>query len=41
LTQLRHELRKAVARLRHKTDVIQACFSHVLGDPFTDLCSAQ
>jgi transposase len=31
LTHLRHELRKAVARLRHKTDVIQACFSHALG----------
>ncbi len=41
LTQLRHELRKAVARLRHKTDIIQACFSHALGDPFNDLCSAQ
>ena len=26
LLELRHEFRKAVARLRHKTDVIQACF---------------
>lgn len=41
LTHLRHELRKAVARLRHKTGVIQACFSHALGDQFNDLCSAQ
>ena len=28
LPELRHELRKAVARLRHKTDVIQGCFGH-------------
>jgi transposase len=26
LPELRHELRKAVARLRHKTNIIQACF---------------
>jgi transposase len=30
LSHLRDELRKAVARLRHKTDVIQACFGHAL-----------
>jgi transposase len=41
LTQLRYALRKAVARLHHKTDVIQACFSHALGGSFTVLCSAQ
>lgn len=32
LPHLRHALRKAVARLRHKTDIIQACFSHALGN---------
>jgi transposase len=41
LKHLRYELRKAVARLRHKTDVIQACFSHALGDQFGYLCSNQ
>lgn len=41
LSHLHHELRKAAARLRHKPHVIQACFSHALGDPFTNLCSAQ
>jgi transposase len=41
LHHLRHELRKAAARLRHKTHVIQACFSHALGDQFDYLCSAQ
>jgi transposase len=41
LPHLRHELRKAVARLRLKTDIIQACFSHALGDPFSFLCSDQ
>jgi hypothetical protein len=37
---LHNELHKAVARLRHKTDVILACFQHVhLGDPnFSSLC---
>lgn len=29
LSELRYELRKAVARLRHKTDVIFACFQQV------------
>jgi transposase len=38
LTHLRSELRKAVARLRHKTDIIHACFSHALGDQFSLLC---
>jgi transposase len=40
LSVLHHELRKAIARLRHKTDVIQACVQHVhLGDPsFSSLC---
>ena len=28
LADLRHELRKATMRLRHKTDVILSCFSH-------------
>jgi transposase len=32
LSHLRHELRKAAHRLRHKPDVIQACFSQALGD---------
>jgi len=41
LDHLRVELRKATARLRHKTDVIQACFHHALGQNFTLLCSAQ
>jgi transposase len=27
LAQLRHELRKATARLRHQTDVLTACFA--------------
>jgi transposase len=37
---LRDELGKAVARLRHKTDVILGCIHHVhLGDPnFSSLC---
>jgi transposase len=39
LTELRDELRKATARLRHKTDIIQACFRHALGDQFSSLCS--
>lgn len=40
LSILHNELHKAVARLRHKTDVILACFQHVhLGDPnFSSLC---
>lgn len=40
LLMLHDELRKAVARLRHNTDVILACVQHVhLGDPgFTSLC---
>jgi transposase len=40
LSILRAELRKAVARLRHKTDVIVACIEHVhLGDSnFSSLC---
>ena len=29
LQDLRHELRKAIARLRHKTDIILACFRQV------------
>jgi transposase len=29
LAQLASELRKAIARLRHKTDVLLACFQHV------------
>ena len=34
LVELRAELRKAVARLRHKTDVITACFrlAHLIAD---------
>jgi transposase len=32
LDHLHTELRKATARLRHKTDVIQACFHHALGE---------
>jgi transposase len=40
LSSLHHELHKAVARLRHKTNVIQACIQHArLGDPdFSSLC---
>ena len=40
LSTLRDELHKAVARLRHKTDVILACIQHVhLGDlNFSSLC---
>jgi transposase len=40
LLVLHDQLRKAVARLRHKTDVILACIQHVhLGDPdFSSLC---
>lgn len=41
LNHLRHELRKAAARLRHKTYVIRAGFSHALGDQFDYLCPAQ
>ena len=29
LDELRHELRKAIARLRHKTDIICSCIEHV------------
>lgn len=29
LDELRHELRKAISRLRHKTDIICACIEHV------------
>ena len=29
LVQLHHELRKAIARLRHKTDIIQSCVERV------------
>lgn len=41
VTHLHDELRKAAARLRHKTPVIQACFAHALGDQFDNLCFAQ
>ena len=33
LTHLRAELRKAIARLRHKPHVIQSFFRHALADP--------
>lgn len=29
LDDLRYELRKAIARLRHKTDIISSCIEHV------------
>ncbi len=29
LTELRYELRKAIARLRHKTHIIRSCIEHV------------
>jgi transposase len=40
LSILRYELRKAIARLRHNSDVILACIQHPhLGDPnFSSLC---
>ena len=41
LDHLRDELRKATARLRHKTDVIQACFRHAFGEEFSLLCPDQ
>lgn len=42
LPELAYELRKAVARLRHKTDVLLACFQHVhLGEKFSSICPAQ
>ena len=33
LTHLLAELRKAIARLRHKTDTIRSFFRHALADP--------
>ena len=41
LDHLYSELRKATARLRHKTDVIQACFRHAFDHDFTFSCSGQ
>lgn len=41
LVHLHDELRKATARLRHKTDVIQACFRHALGEQFSLPCPDQ
>src|SRR5574341_1510914 len=39
LAHLRLELRKAIARFRHKSHLIRACFRHSLGDNFTLACS--
>jgi transposase len=41
LAHLRLELRKAIARFRHKSHLILACFRHSLGDNFTLSCSGQ
>jgi transposase len=41
LDRLHSEIRRATARLRHKTDIIQACFHHALSQNFTLLCSGQ
>jgi transposase len=41
LDELHVQLRKAIARLRHKTDVIQACFRFAFADNFSFSCSDQ
>jgi transposase len=41
LDHLYSELRKATARLRHKSHVIQACFRHAFGHDFTFSCPGQ